>query len=62
MFNKKLINENKNKELFNVGFEISRIEKSPYIQNNKSKEESNISIKNISINNTIDKTYKAMTI
>ena len=61
-FNEELFNENKNKELFNIGFEISRIEKSPYVQNNKSKDKSNISINNISINNSIDKTYKPMTI
>ena len=42
-FNEDLINNNNiNKELFNIGFDISRIDKSPYEQNNKLKEINNI--------------------
>ena len=63
-FNEDLINNNNiNKELFNIGFDISRIDKSPYEQNNKSKEINNISINNISINNQIENIHnKSMSI
>ena len=49
-------NNNINKELFNIGFDISRIEKSSYvpIPNIKSKEISSLSINNNSIINQIE--------
>ncbi len=64
--NEELINTNNiNKELFNIGFDISRIEKSPYVQNVKLKDANNLSINNInniSINNQSGKNYKSMSI
>ena len=60
--NEELINNNNlNKELFDIGFDISRIEKAPYVQN-KSRDASNISINNISINNPIEKSYNPLSI
>ena len=54
---------NINKELFNIGFDISRIDKSPYDQHNRSKEINNLSINNISINNQIENIHnKSMSI
>ena len=51
-FNEDLIdNNNINKDLFNIGIDISRIDKAPYSPNNKSNEVGNISINNISIEN-----------
>ena len=49
---------NINKELFNIGLDISKIEKSPYVRSLKSKDSSNLSINNISLNNQIEKNRK----
>ena len=55
--NENIINTN-NKEIFNLGFDISTIDKSsPYEPNYKSKEISNLSIHNISLNNPNDNLY-----
>ena len=59
--NENLINNNK--ELFNIGFDISTIDKSsPYKPNFKSKEISNMSINNISINNQFDNNKSHMSL